>query len=124
MKQFSLDEYLKNSSRKVVTREGRNVKIICTNYNSSDHPIIARIDGFKYAESFSIEGKYYIKGRDSQLDLFFSTEEHEGWINVHRQWDSDEIYCTCNVYNSEEEAIANRAETGIATVKIEWEEYL
>lgn len=123
MKQFSLDEYLKNPERKIVTREGRNVKIICTNYNSH-HPIIAEIEGLECSESFTIEGKYYIMERDSQLDLLFATEKHEGWVNVHRQLDSDEIYCTCNVYNSEEEAIANRAETGIATIKIEWEEYL
>ena len=29
MKRFSLDEYLKNPSKKVVTRMGRKVRIIC-----------------------------------------------------------------------------------------------
>ena len=40
MKQFDLQEYLKNPSRKVVTRDGRDVRIICTNYDSFS-PIIA-----------------------------------------------------------------------------------
>ena len=30
MEPFNLEEYLKDSSRKVVTRDGRNVRIICT----------------------------------------------------------------------------------------------
>lgn len=30
MKEFNLNEYLKNPSQKVVTRDGRNVRIICT----------------------------------------------------------------------------------------------
>ena len=43
MKPFSLEEYLKNPSRKVVTRDGRNVTIHCTNYDASQ-PIIAEIE--------------------------------------------------------------------------------
>lgn len=31
MKQFNLDEYLKNPQKKVITREGLSVRIICTN---------------------------------------------------------------------------------------------
>ena len=30
MKQFDLKEYLKGPNKKVVTRDGRNVRIICT----------------------------------------------------------------------------------------------
>ena len=30
MKQFNLEEYLKNPSRKVITRDGREARIICT----------------------------------------------------------------------------------------------
>ena len=30
MKQFSLEEFLNNPSRKVVTRDGRPVRIVCT----------------------------------------------------------------------------------------------
>ena len=44
MKQFDLQEYLKNPSRKVATRDGRDVRIICTNYDSFSS-IIAEIEG-------------------------------------------------------------------------------
>lgn len=37
MKQFSLDEYLKNPTRPIVTRDGRSVRIICTD-RKSDAP--------------------------------------------------------------------------------------
>ena len=33
MKQFSLEEYLEHPDRKVVTRDGRSVRIICTDRN-------------------------------------------------------------------------------------------
>ena len=55
MKQFSLKEYLNNPSRKVVTRDGRNARIICTDRRSTstfDGTIIALIDDIK-------EGKEY-----------------------------------------------------------------
>ena len=32
MKQFNLNEYLKDPSKKVITRDGRAVKIHCTNF--------------------------------------------------------------------------------------------
>ena len=121
MKQFSLDEYLKNPSRKIVTREGRNVRIICTNYNSSDHPIIAEIDGLECSESFTIEGKFM--ERDSQLDLFFATENHEGWVNVFYDVVGVSCYAGTSIYKSKEEAEKNGKKwkkSYIATVRIEW----
>lgn len=30
MKQFSLEEYIKNPSRKIVTRDGKEARIVCT----------------------------------------------------------------------------------------------
>ena len=42
MKQFSLDEYIANSSMKVVTRDGRAVKIICTDAKGN-FPVIGLI---------------------------------------------------------------------------------
>ena len=51
MKQFSLEEYLKNPSRKVVTRDGRNVKIHCTDLMYGP-PIVAKIEGEDHSHSF------------------------------------------------------------------------
>ena len=44
MKQFNLEEYLKNPSRKVVTRDGRNVRIICTDKRGTNFPIVALVE--------------------------------------------------------------------------------
>ena len=80
MKQFNLEEYLANPSRKVVTRDGRSVKIHCTNYNSPQ-PIIAEIEGSAYSSSFWKNGRV-LSHEDSPGDLFFAPEKHEGWLNL------------------------------------------
>ena len=43
MEQFSLEKHLANPSRKVVTRNGRNVRIISTDMNSKNYPIVALV---------------------------------------------------------------------------------
>lgn len=48
MEKFSLDEYLKNPQRKVITREGLSVRIICTDRvcdnKESQKPIMALVN--------------------------------------------------------------------------------
>ena len=79
MKQFNLEEYLKNPTRKVITRGGSPVKIHCTNY-TKDQLIIAEIEGTNLSESFNKDGKW-LNLSDSKKDLFFAPEKHEGkWI--------------------------------------------
>ena len=121
MKQFNLDEYLKNPSMKVVTRDGRNVKILCTNLYSAC-PVIAEIEGSEYSYSFYPDGKFRkIGNKYHENDLFFATEKHEGWANIYRDLEIGGMCCRC-VFDSEEEAIWHRNTTAIATVKIEWED--
>lgn len=117
MKQFNLEEYLKNPSRKVVTRDGRSVKIHCANY-LGNHPVIAQVEDSLYSSSFNEEGRYVDEG-ESPRDLFFAPEKHEGWVNVYRT--QGKLGCVF-IYDSEKEARRNGGETAIATVKIEWEE--
>ena len=124
MKQFSLDEYLKNPSRKVITREGNPVKILCTNYNSSYYPIIAEIYyndcRTPKSDSFAKNGKK-ISTTETTDDLFFETEKHEGWINVYKQDGGFEGMC---IYSSKEEALNSGKLIGsyVTTTKIEWED--
>ena len=121
MKAFSLEEYLKDPSRKVVTRDGRSVKIHCTNYVGAQH-IIAQVGSNEYSSSFCKDGRFII-GEESNCDLFFAPEKHEGWVNIYRKEGDESVY-TANVYNSKEEAEdAGRGEEDyLATIKIEWEE--
>ena len=83
MKQFNLEEYLANPSRKVVTRDGRTVKIHCTNYDSRQ-PIIAELEYHNFSSSFTKDGRYFNDDRNSPYDLFFASEKHEGWINLYK----------------------------------------
>ena len=118
MKAFSLEEYLKNPNRKVVTRNGRSARIICTDAKGN-YPIVALIEegGYDNALSYTKDGKLYV-GETNDYDLFFAPEKHEGWVNVYR--DFDDVMCG-SVFATEEDAKC-KAKTAIATVKIEWEE--
>ena len=125
MKEFNLTEYLKNPSQKVVTRDGREVRIICTDAKG-DEPIVALLYNKNRDEenvyTYNREGIFY-KDNDSCLDLFFDTIKREGWINVYRFKDNTRtIGC---LFESEEEANLHkydRASEYIKTIKIEWEE--
>ena len=74
MKPFSLEEYLANPSRKVVTRDGRDVRIICTDFNNPDFPVIGEIKGYKWPLSFATNGKI-IKWKQLSGDLFFAPKK-------------------------------------------------
>ena len=118
MEPFNLEEYLKNPNRKVVTRDGKLVKISCTNL-ISDKPVDAQIDGTKYPLSYTKDGKCSLC-QDSIDDLFFISEKHEGWINIFK---GEDFYHTF-IYNSKEDA-EKQGETFynyVTTIKIEWEE--
>ena len=121
MKQFSLEEYLKNPSKRVVTRYGRNVRIICTDFDNPDFPVVGEIEGNKWPLSFMANGES-IKGRQLCNDLFFAPEKHEGWMNLYKR-DFGLVQGDL-VHNSEEAAKKTVAgdEDYITTIKIEWEE--
>lgn len=124
MKQFNLQEYLENPSRQVVTRDGRKVRIICTD-RKGDTPIIALVhnakEGREYGYAFYSDGKFF-RDEDEELDLFFAPEKHEGWMNLYKKNFGRVIGDW--VYNSEKEAkkIAAGDEDYITTIKVEWED--
>ena len=121
MKQFSLDEYLKNPSKKVVTRNGRKVRIICTDAKLESTPILALADqgdGDKEAlVPYTKDGKF-LSDIDANCDLFFATEKHEGWVNIY----SGSIKYGGEIYDTENDAKNSASSSVVATIKIEWEE--
>ena len=85
MKQFNLQEYLAHPERKVVTRDGRPVRIICTDSDADGGSIVAivtRANQRKKVLLYYENGKYYSFDSVSEDDLFFAPEKHEGWINL------------------------------------------
>ena len=129
MKQFDLKEYLANPSRKVVTRDGRKVKIISTDMNCENYPIVAlvQICDKYYTEkvnTYTENGELDIE-RPYSDDLFFAPEKHEGWVNLYKWLGKEYTYHMGNVYNSKAEAengSSNNNYKYIATIRIEWEE--
>ena len=123
MKQFNLEEYLVNPSRKVITRDGRPVKIHCTNF-ASDQPIIATMGDEEYSYSFSKDGRFMRGMYKSCHDLFFVPEKHERWMNVYRDRDMKITNSEVKLYTSQEEAekVGKTNSYYITTAKIEWEE--
>lgn len=81
MQQFNLDTWLQDKSRKVVTRDGRSVRIICWDAKNSK-PIIAlvltrSINRRQFDElpvSYFNDGTYYGRATEDFLDLFFVNE--------------------------------------------------
>ena len=71
MKEFNLNKYLKDLSQKVVTKDGRKVRIICTNAKN-EFPIIALItnDDKEVLMDYNNNGKVS-PDEMTDLDLFF-----------------------------------------------------
>ncbi len=120
MKPFNLKEYLKDPSKEVITRDGRAAKIYCTNYSSSNFPIVAQIEDRKFSEIFTIDGHYSRDKQESRNDLFFAPEKHEGWATIYGKFLAGEIFST----KEEAEESVKRCGTKdfVAIAKIEWEE--
>ena len=122
MKQFSLDEYLKNPNQKVVTRDGHPVRIICTDHDNISYPIVGAIKGYDFPFCFGEDG--YVVGSkcNDANDLFFASKKHEGWVNLYKNSGSSLI--PSRVYQSKElaEKRGSWHDCYVTTTKIEWEE--
>lgn len=73
MEQFSLDKWLQDKSRKVVTRDGRNVRIICTDAPNQIPYIYGFMETSTGIDSWRKDGMWATK--ESCNDLFFADEE-------------------------------------------------
>ena len=127
MRPFNLEEYLKNPSKKMVTRSGYNARIICTDRKDADYPIIALVSRESIEKESTLcytkEGRFYVNGL-SESDLFFVAERREGWINIYKGADGNSCVGDSRIFKSEEDAEKEGMtdKTYIGTTKIEWEE--
>ena len=122
MKPFNLKEYIKNPSRKIVTRDGRNVRIICINAKGN-FPIIALVETHNDTEvalRLKEDGHFYNDTEDPR-DLFFATEKQERWVNIYKYGRGKYITSEI-VYTNKEDAIMGKNKNYLTTIKIEWEE--
>ena len=122
MKPFNLEEYLTNPSRKIVTKEGKPVRIICTNVKGASYSVLALVDKGDYEAPtlYTKKGEYSL-GTEGSYDLFFAPEKHEGWVNVYKSESNRSL--GAGIWQTEEEAKKwEGAADYVTTIKIEWEE--
>lgn len=120
LKPFDLEAA--KAGAKVITRDGRPVRILCFDRKDNQCPIVGLVSR-EYGEglvSFAEDGRY-IPDAVSSSDLFMAPEKHEGYVLVIRCKDGvvlgDYVYET---YEDAEKSISN-PDDGIVA-KIEWEE--
>lgn len=124
---FNLEEYLKNPSREIVTRDGYPVKIMCTNFHLSGYPIVAEIDdkeyGTKQSWVFDKNGRYDMCSKNHRKDLFFVPKKYEGWINIFKSSNDIAFLGQSRIFESKEDAekSGKGCDSYAATIKIEWE---
>ena len=126
MKQFNLEEYLKNPQKKVITREGLSARIICTGrkgYNTK--PIIALVtipNGTEVLKSYWEDGVNTRGCEGNPDDLFFTSVKKSSWINLYKI--NSIISPGPRAYDTKEEAESAAVDkfNYISTIKIEWEE--
>ena len=120
MKQFYLEEFKKNQQRKVVTRSGRSVRILCTDAKG-DYPVFGLAldtDGSEFPIMCAANGESEFEEDD---DLFFDTVTNEGWVNIYKMPDTDGFEASC-IFKTKEDARIFRGANYVSTTKITWEE--
>ena len=128
MEQFDLQEYLKNPTRPIVTRDGHAARVLCTDRISDIYPVVAlvRDEEGEAVRTFHENGECFLMDESPDpCDLFFAPEpktKKEGWVNLYRA--DEELPVLGHLYNTEEEAFENKSSASVymTTVKIEWEE--
>ena len=122
MKEFNLEEFKKNLSQKVVTRDGRSVRIVYTDAKN-EFPIIALItnDSKEVLMDYNNNGKVS-PDEMTDFDLFFAPIKKEGWVNIFK--DNNGTYTSISIYQTKDEAeeVGKKLNNYISTHKIEWEE--
>ena len=126
MKQFNLQEYLANTSRQVVTRDGKKVRIVCTDRTGLNaKPIVALItllNGDEVIKTFWDNG-IETAGSEDKNDLFFVSEKHEGWIVINK-WPDGVRDTNGIIYHTKLDIpdIPPESIQLVVPIKIEWEE--
>ena len=136
MKPFNLKEYLENPFRKVITRDGRPVRILSTNArlfspgpDDTIYPVVALIKAKrgKYPNeeiliNYSTNG-HVIENRNYSSDLFFETVKVSGWVNIYTSKISGDT-TTGSICKTKEEALSliDGRDNYLDTIYIEWEE--
>lgn len=129
MEPFTLEKYLQNPQREIVTGEGRPVRILCTDIQDprDNRQIVAAVS---YDTAGELVFRYDATG-DAQIktlpeaNLYFKSAAREGYVNIFRD-KRNTIFTGADVYNTKEAAIESASVTNwwtlLATVRVEYTE--
>lgn len=128
MERFTLEKHLADPTRKVVTRDGREARIICTDRDSS-FPVIFLVRRETGAtESVFAANENGICSIGVELcdyDLFFAPKKQSRWVYLYEMLFKDgetKVYVS-HAYINKEIAISNmESNDGFALTEITWEE--
>ena len=122
MKPFSIKEHLEHPEWKVVTREGKPARILCTDLDDNDYPVAAVVGNF-HVDKYTADGLFQA-GKETKYDLFFASEKHEGWVIISKLPFTDSFEIFPEIFATKEEAVRVWEDNpGIkcSIIKIEWE---
>ena len=122
MKSFNLKEHLEHPEWKVVTREGKPVRILCTDLDDNDYPVAAVVGNF-HVDKYTAEGLFQA-GKETKYDLFFAPEKHEGWVIISKLPFTDSFEIFPEIFATKEEAVRvweDSPRIKCSIIKIEWE---
>ena len=102
-------------NKKYKTRDGCDVRILCTDKVSKKFPVVALVRLAEYEEvrTYTKEGSH-LSNYESESDLIEVKEKQVGWINIYNDGGV--------LHKTKEEADIKGAGSRIACIKIEFEE--
>ena len=114
MKPFDLEAA--KSGKKVVTRDGKAVRVVCFDMAGTEFCVLALIPRQSTRESL---GCYTAKGKfsgseESSIDLFMASEIEVRWVNIYPQ-------LTDYAFVTKEKADSFASPSRVACVRVEYE---
>lgn len=106
-----------------MTRDGENVRIVCTDVKDELYPILALVENRnkEIPIRYTKDGKF-ISNDEYPCDLFFALEKKEGWVKVYYGKSRCNTFVCNRIFATKEEAEKQKNDDVVAIIKIEWEE--
>lgn len=123
MEQFNLQKYLENPQKKIVTRNGLPARIICTNRESADRPIVSLVyrNGVEEPLAHDVNGRYSFDDTvENPFDLFFAPSNKSVWVFLYKSGVSQIISFACKDKSYAEQKMKEL--DGFGLTEISWEE--
>lgn len=136
MIRFNLKEYLKNPNRKIVTHDGRMVKILSTNVDNKEYPILfgfinEKNGGITDVGLCDVNGLVQdsaIRSGESEKEILYFKSQKVKYVKYMNIWSNGRRYWNSDFYGSEESAkeasqyVDESKERLVKTMRIEWED--